>query len=92
MTYQWITYVEHAVTAYYFLMIFYILSSWVPPLRMSKFGEFVATLVEPYLSLFRKIIPPIGGLDLSPILAIFLYHFLTGLLIDGLVTIVKFLS
>ena len=29
----------------------------------------LATVVDPYLNLFRGIIPPLGGIDLSPILA-----------------------
>ncbi|MGB3668624.1 MAG: YggT family protein, partial [Phormidesmis sp.] len=34
-------------------------------------------LTDPYLNLFRNIIPPIGGLDLSAILAIFALQFIS---------------
>jgi YggT family protein len=32
-------------------------------------------LTDPYLNVFRGIIPPLGGIDLSPILAFFLLSF-----------------
>ncbi|CAD2077030.1 YggT family protein [Phocicoccus pinnipedialis] len=48
--------------------IIYILSSWVPGLRESKFGDILGRVYEPLLEPFRRIIPPLGGmLDLSPI-------------------------
>lgn len=60
-----------AVQIYLYMIIAYILMSWIPSLKQSAFGQFLGTLVEPYLSIFRKIIPPIGMIDLSPIIAIF---------------------
>ncbi len=75
---------------YWILLIIYILSSWIPPLRFSKVGEVISRLCEPYLTPFRKIIPPIGGvLDLSPIVALIALDFIElGLLsaIDMLIT------
>jgi YggT family protein len=57
----------------YFYMIFiYILMSWLPNARENFIGELLAKLVEPYLSPFRKIIPPLFGMvDISPIVALF---------------------
>lgn len=49
--------------------------SWVPNLRETAFGQFLATLAEPYLAPFRKIIPPIGMIDISPIVAIIALDF-----------------
>lgn len=60
-----------AVQIYLYMIIAYILMSWVPSIKESAFGEFLGRLVEPYLSIFRKIIPPLGMIDLSPIIAIF---------------------
>lgn len=62
-------------------LIIYILSSWLPALRESKFGEFLGKIFEPILEPFRKLIPPLGGmLDLSPIiLFIVLWLFQSGL-------------
>lgn len=51
--------------------IIYILSSWVPGLRESRFGEILGRVYEPLLEPFRRIIPPLGGmLDLSPLVFI----------------------
>lgn len=57
--------------AYSILLIIYIFMSWVPATQNSKFGEILAAVCEPYLSIFRKIIPPLGMIDFSPIIAIF---------------------
>jgi YggT family protein len=58
------------------MIIAYILMSWIPNLRASFIGELLGRFVEPYLTPFRKIIPPIGGvIDVSPIVAIFALHF-----------------
>lgn len=38
----------------------------------------LATVVDPYLNLFRGIIPPLGGIDLSPILAFVCLDFFTN--------------
>ncbi|WP_017811785.1 MULTISPECIES: YggT family protein [Paenibacillus] len=57
---------------YTYMLIIYILLSWLPSARESSFGQLLARLVEPYLAPFRRFIPPIGGvLDISPIVALF---------------------
>ena len=58
----------------YILMIFaYILSSWIrigySP-TLARVQRFLHDTCEPYLGLFRRFIPPIGPLDVSPIVAI----------------------
>jgi YggT family protein len=40
----------------------------------------LSQITDPYLNLFRSIIPPLGGIDLSPILAFLLLNLLSGLL------------
>lgn len=60
-----------AARIYIYMIIAYILMSWIPSLQQSALGNFLARVVEPYLSIFRKIIPPLGMIDLSPIVAIF---------------------
>jgi YggT family protein len=55
---------------YRWVLIGYILMSWVPNIRETTFGQFIGTLAEPYLAPFRKIIPPLGMIDISPIVAI----------------------
>lgn len=78
--------------AYYWLIFIYVLMSWVPPVRDSGFGRIITRIVEPYLSIFRKIIPPIGGIDLSPIVAILLYNVLTRFALQGIQTFILLIS
>lgn len=57
---------------YTYMIIIYILLSWLPSARESSFGQILARLVEPYLAPFRRFIPPImGAIDISPIVALF---------------------
>jgi YggT family protein len=49
---------------YILIMIVYAVLSWVPSLR-GRWSDYVAMLVEPVLVPIRRVIPPIGGLDLS---------------------------
>jgi uncharacterized protein YggT (Ycf19 family) len=49
---------------YIIIMLVYALVSWVPSLR-GRWTDYVAMLVEPVLAPVRRIIPPMGGLDIS---------------------------
>lgn len=49
------------------LIFVYILLSWFPEARDSKLGYYLREIIEPYLQIFRSIIPPIGPFDLSPV-------------------------
>ena len=72
---------------YTFVIIAYVLLSWLPNARDSFIGEMLGKLVEPYLSPFRRLIPPIGGmLDISPIVAIFALQFIAA----GLIAVIDF--
>ncbi|GGD70874.1 putative membrane protein YlmG [Paenibacillus nasutitermitis] len=78
--------VMNLYTIYNFLIIGYILLSWLPSARESFIGELLGKIVEPYLAPFRRIIPPIGGmLDISPIVALFALRFVAY----GIIAILK---
>jgi YggT family protein len=73
---------------YSFMIIGYVLMSWLPNARESFIGVFLGKMVEPYLGIFRRFIPPIGGmLDLSPIIALFALRFVAS----GLIAVIEFL-
>ena len=60
------------ITIYTGLLFVRILLTWFP--NISFYDQPFATLAQltdPYLNLFRSIIPPLGGMDFSPMLAIF---------------------
>lgn len=66
----------------YTLMLFVrIISSWVPEWRESKVVQFVAFYTDPYLDLFRRFVPPLGGIDFSPILAFISLSILESILL-----------
>jgi len=61
---------------YYWVIIAYIFMSWVPNLRETQIGQLIGKVVEPYLQPFRKIIPSIGMIDISPIVALLSLYFI----------------
>ncbi|WP_102271532.1 YggT family protein [Cytobacillus massiliigabonensis] len=63
------------INYYSWALIIYILLSWFPGARESAIGQFLARICEPYLEPFRKIIPPLGMIDISPIVAILVLKF-----------------
>jgi YggT family protein len=65
---------------YIILIMVRIIGSWFPSFAHHKLMRFVAFYTDPYLNLFRRLIPPIGGrLDLSPMLAFFGLQMMQGL-------------
>ncbi|CAN8069652.1 unnamed protein product [Agarophyton chilense] len=48
-----------------------ILLSWFPGIQNNRLVRPLFTVCDPYLNLFRRVVPPIFGLDLSPVLALF---------------------
>jgi len=81
-------YVYAVFVVYTLLIIAYILSSlffaFGGRLPYSRWSSavlgFLRDVCEPYLSIFRRFIPPIGPLDLSPLLGILLLQFVGRLL------------
>ncbi|WP_188454471.1 YggT family protein [Virgibacillus oceani] len=65
---------DTAIVIYSYALIVYIFMSWFPGARESAFGNLLGRITEPYLEQFRKIIPPLGMIDLSPIVAIFVLY------------------
>ena len=65
-----------AIDFYSFLILISVLGSWVDPYRKSKVFQTVEKFTEPYLKLFRIIIP-IGNmnLDISPIIGLFILNY-----------------
>ncbi|WOV86183.1 YggT family protein [Sporosarcina oncorhynchi] len=67
---------QYAINIFSILLIIYILMSWVPASRETKIGKLIGRIAEPYLGFFRKFIPPLGMIDISPIVAIFVLRYL----------------
>ncbi|MEH7502407.1 YggT family protein [Neobacillus drentensis] len=70
-----ISLLQQLIQIYSWALIIYILMSWFPNARESSIGQFLAKICEPYLEPFRKIIPSIGMMDISPIVAFLVLNF-----------------
>jgi YggT family protein len=56
---------------YILLILAYVLTSWIRmPYALHRVQRFLDDVCEPYIRLFRRILPSIGPLDLSPIVAV----------------------
>ena len=61
--------VNAAFSVYFIMLTIVIISSWFPELSEFKIIRFIHLYTDPYLNFFRHRIPPLGMLDLSPIVA-----------------------
>ena len=73
--------VHYVFLSYTILLMARIIGSWFPSFAQSQAMRFVVFYTNPYLNLFRKIIPPLGNFDLSPILAFFALQMLENFII-----------
>jgi YggT family protein len=82
-----LAYIIHIFFVAYTVLLFVrIVSSWFPAWQNHHLLRFVAFYTDPYLNLFRRLLPPLGGvLDISPILAFFVLRLIEMILL-GLVT------
>ena len=84
------SFVQVFVLVYFLLIFAYILTSWIRlPYSpwLNRIQRFLYDVCEPYLRLFRRIIPPLGPLDISPIVAIFVLFLIARLVNAGLDTL-----
>jgi YggT family protein len=65
------------LNVFWILMLVYAVVSWVPSLQ-GRWTYYVARIVEPVLLPVRRIIPPVGGLDLAFLVVIILVGWLMG--------------
>ena len=60
------------VYVYSAVIFAYVILSWIRiPYSLSWLQRFLYDTCEPYVGLFRRLLPPVGALDLSPVIAIF---------------------
>ncbi|MCD5992353.1 YggT family protein [Pseudomonas sp. CDFA 602] len=69
---------------FFFALIISVILSWVAPGSHNPGAELVNQICEPALAPFRKIVPSLGGLDISPILAFLVLKLLDMLVINNL--------
>ncbi|MGL3798211.1 YggT family protein [Lactiplantibacillus plantarum] len=64
------TIISRLFQLYQLAIVVYILMSWFPGAYNTRVGQFLGQFCEPFLSIFRRFIPAIAGLDFSPIIAL----------------------
>ncbi len=67
----------YVLEAYWVALLAYALVSWVPNIR-GRWSDVVARVVEPVLLPVRRIIPPLGGLDLSFLVVLVVVQYVAG--------------
>ena len=73
------------IIAYILMSLYFNFGGRVPYARWSSaLLGFLRDVVEPFLSIFRRFIPPIGPLDLSPIIAIFVVQIVAAIVASAI--------
>jgi YggT family protein len=83
-------YLQTLMLVYLILIFIRILTSWIPRMPYNRylaaFLKFVSDVTDPYLNLFRRILPPVrlggAGLDLSPIVATFVLIIVSAIVVN----------
>ncbi|MDA8096917.1 MAG: YggT family protein [Desulforudis sp.] len=76
-----------AFQVYIYIIFARIILSWIRHDPYNPVFRFIYDLTEPFLSIFRRIIPPLGMIDLSPIVALIALHVLRWVILSLLLRI-----
>jgi uncharacterized protein YggT (Ycf19 family) len=85
-------YIDALFTVYIILILLYILLNMVFSLGMrmpySRWTEtimnFLRDVSEPYLRLFRRLLPAIGGFDFTPVIALIVLYFVQTIVVNAI--------
>jgi YggT family protein len=85
-------YINTLVLVYLVLIFVRILMSWIPRMPYNRYLaavlKFVTDVTDPYLNIFRRILPPVrmggAGLDLSPIVATFVLIIVSSIVVGAI--------
>ncbi|MDR0515162.1 MAG: YggT family protein [Coriobacteriaceae bacterium] len=75
------------INLYSFVLFVYVLLSWIPTKSgiFAEINNFLAKICDPYLNIFKRFIPPLGGMvDVSPILALIVLQLLQRFIVNYL--------
>jgi uncharacterized protein YggT (Ycf19 family) len=67
------SFVDVFIYVYVLVIFVYVLTSWIPlPYSpwLNRAQRFLYDVCDPYLRLFRRVLPQLGPLDLSPVVAV----------------------
>jgi YggT family protein len=78
-----------------FLFIFRIILTWYPQVDLNRLPfNLIAWPTEPFLIPLRKLVPPIGGVDITPIIWVGIFSLLREILLgqQGLITMLSHMN
>lgn len=86
------SYVNAVFIVYIILIFIRVLLSWIPRMpynpTLRTVVDFVHQVTDPYLNIFRRLLPPIGGggmaIDISPIIGIILLFVAQGVIVGAI--------
>lgn len=67
------------VMLYYYVILARVLMSWFNPSPENPIVDAIYRLTEPVLAPIRRVLPSMGGFDLSPLVVFFILMFLQNL-------------
>ena len=83
-----VSFIVGRILSFYSLLIFgYVILSWFPMSRdgvLADVYRVLASVCEPYIGIFRRIVPSTGAVDFSPLVSLLVLNFLIAPLIVGL--------
>ena len=79
-----ITIIVNLANLYSMVIFVYVLLSWFPTKSgfLAELDSILGKICDPYLNIFKRFIPPIGGMvDITPIIALFVLQFVVRLVV-----------
>jgi len=76
LLYSVVDLIQSILQLFMFLILIRVILSWVSPGGYSPVVAVIGQISEPVIAKFRSVLPPMGGLDLSPMIALLLIFFL----------------
>ncbi|NJM28463.1 MAG: YggT family protein [Pseudanabaena sp. RU_4_16] len=77
------------------LNVFRIILTWYPQISLDKFPfKLIAIPTEPLLFLLRRLIPPLGGVDITPVIGVGIFSLIREMLLgqQGILTMMQSLN
>lgn len=75
---------------YFLLIILRIFLTWIPSINWYQQPiKAIREVTDLYLDIFRKFIPPAGGIDFSPIVAIIVLQIMQVVVVNAMATLLR---
>ncbi|RRR75033.1 MAG: YggT family protein [Candidatus Viridilinea halotolerans] len=79
-----LTFINLLFNAFFFAILGRVLASWIDPMGNMRVTQVLREITEPILAPIRSVLPPLGMLDLSPLVAMFLLQMIQNLIMRAI--------